>query len=109
MKNILLSVVIYVFVSCTHSIHLVHTNSFDQSQAVAAPKQIEAQSEQHVILWFVYDTGYVEEARELLQNQCLGGRIEGITTQFSTSHGFLSWRNKILMKGLCYSKPFEEI
>ena len=108
MKNILLPIVIYMFFGCTHSIHLVHTNSFDQSLVLGKPKQIEAQSEQHVILWFAYNTNYVEEARELLQKQCLGGRIEGITTQFSTSHGFFSWRNKI-MKGLCYYKPLEGV
>ena len=49
---------------------------------------------------FVGQTDYVDEAYEVLQSKCINGRIEGVSSQFSTSLGFLSWTNKIaLIKG----------
>jgi len=35
-----------------------------------------------------------------LMTQC-NGRLSAVTTQYSTSHGFLHWTNKIRMQGLC--------
>jgi hypothetical protein len=62
---------------------------------------VEARTEQFVIMGFTGDTKYVDQAYDKLQGTCQGGKIQGITTQFSTSHGFFSWTNKILMRGLC--------
>ena len=65
------------------------------------PEVIEARTEQNVVLGFVYNTNYVDDAVKILKNKCQGGDIQGITIQHSTSLGFFSWRNKILVKGLC--------
>ena len=107
MKKLLLSTLaISLFAilgGCTHSIHMVHTDGFDgQMPSASKAKYIEARSEQNVVLWFADDTDYVEEAKDKLMKQC-DGNIRAVSTQYSTSHGFLHWTNKILMKGVCVS------
>ncbi len=86
---------------CTHSIHLVHVSDFDPGVAQGQGKVIKAQTEQFVVMAFAFETDYVDQAYHKLREECRGGKVQGITTQFSTSHGFFSWHNKILMQGLC--------
>ncbi len=102
MKNLIFLIFLLSMMGCAHSIMNVHATSFDNTPGRQDPRLIESRSEQHVVLGFAYDSNYVEEAHILLQTQCPGGTIEGITSQFSTSLGFLSWKNKILMRGFCY-------
>ena len=104
MKKLLISILALFATNCAHSIHGVHTNSFDQTPGSKAPVMITSKAQQQTILGFVFDSNYVEEARWNLQKKCPNGRVEGITTQLSTSLGFLYWTNKILMKGLCYQQ-----
>ena len=40
----------------------------------------------------------------VIRQVSIHGRIEGITTQISTSLGFFSWTNKVLMKGFCFNE-----
>jgi hypothetical protein len=104
MRKIFCFLVLLFTFSCAHSIHMVQTNDFDNSKAQATKaKLITARSEQFVPLWFSFDTNYVNQAYSRLEEKCEGGEIKGITTQYSTSLGFLSWTNKILIKGLCYT------
>ncbi|MBI1862276.1 MAG: hypothetical protein HYR96_15285 [Deltaproteobacteria bacterium] len=93
-----------LLVGCTHSIHLVNTSDFEPFTSYGGGKLIQAKSEQFVIYYMTGNTDYVEEAYHKLMKECPGGTIKGITTQYSTSHGFFSWTNKILMQGLCVSK-----
>ena len=86
---------------CAHSIHQVHTSDFSPSAQLTSGRMLKASGEQFTILGFVGDTKYVEQAYESLMSQCPDGLITGITTQYSTSFGFFSWTNKILMQGLC--------
>jgi len=88
---------------CAHSIHLVHAGDFASAQKQSG-KSITVSSEQFVILGFVGNTDYVNKAYDDLKSQCEGGVVSGITTQFSTSLGFFSWTNKILMQGTCIRK-----
>ncbi len=90
--------------ACTHSIHHVHTSSFEPYGGFGDGNPISAQSEQFVVMGFAGNTDYVEQAQKDLMSQCSGGRIKGISTQYSTSHGFFSWTNKILMQGMCIPK-----
>ena len=62
---------------------------------------IKAESEQFVILGFVMNTDYVDQAYQDLQSKCPKGNIQGITTQYSTDHGFFSWTHHIDMQGVC--------
>ena len=97
----LLILIPLMFAGCSHSIHLIHTSDFGPYTPLSAGKVVMARSEQFVVMGFVTQTDYVQEAYRKLQENCSHGNIKGITTQYSTSHGFFSWTNKILMTGLC--------
>ena len=98
---LLLASSLLVLQGCTHSIHLVHIDGFNSATAsVEQSKYVEAASEQTVVMFFAFDTAYVDEARKKLEEQCAGD-LTAVSTQYSTSHGFLHWTNKILMKGIC--------
>jgi hypothetical protein len=90
-----------VFFGCSHSIHQVHTSSFAPYGKLKAGKLIRAEAVQKSIMGFNRETDYVDEAYAKLQSKCKAGTIKSITTQFSTSHGFFHWHNKILMQGVC--------
>ncbi len=86
---------------CTHSIHMVHTDGFSNKMpSTQNAKYVQAEAEQSVVLFFAFDTDYVDDARQKLEAQC-NGNLAAVSTQYSTSHGFLHWTNKILMKGIC--------
>ena len=63
---------------------------------------VEVNTEQTVILGFAFNTDYVNEAYQQLQQKC-PKEVIAVNTQFSTSHGFLHWTNKIRMKAICAS------
>lgn len=88
--------------SCTHSVHMVHVSDFSPSYKNFSEGQIvKAEAEQFTVMGFVNDTNYVNVAYAKLQSACPGGQVQGITTEYSTSHGFFSWTNRIHMQGLC--------
>ena len=95
-----------VSAGCAHSIHEVHVSDFNPGKALTEGQRVNASSEQFVVLGFTGNTDYVDQAYKTLMNQCPAGQITGITTRYSTSLGFFSWTNKILMQGLCLAtKP----
>lgn len=107
MKIILLLTSILWLSSCAHSVHQVHTSDFDLPESVRGKKNIvelgkviQAKSEQFVIMGFTKETNYINQAYANLVSQC-DGTVLGITTQLSTSLGFFSWTNKVLMQGMC--------
>ena len=105
MKYFLFVLLVAVCSGCTYSIHRVGSSAFSNASGkyvIENTKPIQATAEQNVVL-FAFDTQYVNDAFNALQEQCRNGEIIGITTQHSTSHGFFSWTNKILMKGTCLS------
>ena len=102
MKFILL-IIIFIFISCSHSVHLVHMSDQKLDQKITAGKKIKAQSEQTVILGFVFDTNYVEEARNKLIASCPSGEISNIMTRYSTSHAFFHWKNIIYTEAICFN------
>lgn len=97
----LLSVLI-IFAGCAHSIHDVYmSDAGDRYSSLESGKVVRGRAEQFVILGFVTETNYVDVAKNQLIAQCPTGEISSITTQYSTSLGFFSWTNKVLMEGLC--------
>lgn len=104
MKKIIITCVflpLFLLAGCTHSIHMVHTDGF--SSGIPASDKVyyvEAVATQDVVFFFAFDTDYVDEAKSMLEQQC-PGKLSAVSTQYSTSHGFFHWTNKILMKGLC--------
>lgn len=104
LKLIVTLTLMITITGCTHSVHMVHTDGFGsamQSKS-GSTKIVEAKSEQNVFFFFAFDTDYVDQAKSDLESQCKGD-LQAVSTQFSTSHGFLHWTNKILMKGICAS------
>jgi hypothetical protein len=101
MKVVKLLTILLLFSGCAHSIHQVHTSDFHPGTPIESGEMVKAKSEQFVIFGFVGQTNYVDEAYTKLMASCEGGMLTGITTQYSTSLGFFSWTNKILMQGLC--------
>ena len=100
MKNV--GLLFFLFLaSCAHSVHQVHTSDFMPGTPIASGDMVRASSQQTTFLGFVNDTNYVNQAYQELMSKCQSGQITGITTQYSTSLGFFSWTNKILMQGLC--------
>ena len=102
MKRIMpLLLPLLLLAGCTHSIHIVHTDGFSLDKPNKSEAYyVEAIATQDVILYFAFDTNYVDEAKADLEQKC-SGKLSAVSTQYSTSHGFLHWTNKILMKGLC--------
>lgn len=100
MKTVLF-ISLFLLAGCTHSIHMVHTDGLDSNSAISnKARYVEASTSQNVVLFFAFDTDYVDQAKRDLELQC-PGKVSAVSTQYSTSHGFLHWTNKILMKGLC--------
>jgi len=86
---------------CTHSIHQQYISDIDTGLSQATnTRTVVVTSEQSVVLGFVFDTDYVDQAYADLKQQC-PGRIGAIATQYSTSHGFMHWTNKIRMEAIC--------
>lgn len=98
MKLKYLLVLLCLSFGCAHSVHQVHTSDFKDMKP--GSRQLESEASQFVILGFVSETNYVNQAYNQLLNQC-PGRITGITSRHSTSLGFLSWTNKVHMFAYC--------
>jgi len=89
-------------ISCAYSMHEVHVSDFSPySPLEKGGEVIKAVGDQFVVLWFTFDTQYVNDAYEKLQNQCPGGEITSISSQLYTELGFFSWKNKLLLQGVC--------
>jgi hypothetical protein len=86
---------------CTHSVHINHTSDYRLTKPLSEYRVVEAKADQRVIMGIVTQTDYVNEAYAALEKTCPDGQVTGIQTRYSTSHGFLSWRNVVTMKGYC--------
>ncbi|MBK9322945.1 MAG: hypothetical protein IPM97_08380 [Bdellovibrionaceae bacterium] len=101
-KLIFFSLLTFIFVGCTHSLHVAHVSDFSPTfKEYSKGELVKARAEQFTVMGIVTDTNYVNDAYTKLLASCSGGSIQGITTQYSTSHGFFSWTNVIDMQGLC--------
>lgn len=99
--NKLLLLPLLFLAGCTHSIHMVHTDGFNAGPVNETKDYyVEATGTQDVIFFFAFDTDFVDIARKEIEEKC-PGRLSAVTTQYSTSHGFMNWTNKVLIKGLC--------
>ncbi|MCB0412337.1 MAG: hypothetical protein KDD22_07415 [Bdellovibrionales bacterium] len=100
--NLFLFTLVVGLASCTHSLHIAQVGDFSPTfKPLNQGRVISSKSEQFVVMGFVTDTNYVDQAYNDLLSQCSRGRIQGVVTQYSTSHGFFSWTNKIHLQGLC--------
>ena len=86
---------------CTYALHQNHTSDYQLDASLLDYRLIEARFEQFVVMGFVSETNYADDAFAELQRQCPDGTVTGIQTRHSTSHGFFSWTHVILMQGYC--------
>lgn len=100
-KNLFILLIFVFLTSCTHSLHQYHVGEVEFVPKKYKKIQVDSKSEQRVILGFVTQTDYVNDAFKKLQNKCASGMVTGINTRYSTSHGFFSWTNTVKMTGTC--------
>ena len=101
-RIIALVFLVLAITGCTHSLHISHVGDFSPTYKEAkAGKLIKSHAEQFTILGFVTQTDYVDSAYASLVRQCQSGNVQGVVTQYQTSHGFFSWTHSIDMQGLC--------
>ncbi len=87
---------------CTHSIHQVYVSSQDKLPAKIKTEWVDVETNDFVVLGFATKTDYIEEAHRELQEKCQG-RISQVSTEHLTSYYFLSYKQRIRLKGLCTS------
>ncbi len=97
----LLSAMLFVLSSsCAHSIHQLYVGSMDPKVSYAQGQWVTAEAKTTVVLSFEFDTSYVEQAYRELESKC-PGRLAQVTTEHLTSFLFLSYEQKVVLKGLC--------
>jgi hypothetical protein len=89
--------------ACTHSIHQQYIGSMDPNATYSQGRWVTADASDLVILSFQFDTKYVQAAMRDLESKC-SGRIAQVTTEHLTSFKFLSYEQKVIMKGWCTEK-----
>lgn len=99
--SILLIGVAFLLGGCAHSVHEVHTSDFSPGAPIQSGQVVRGYGEQFVVMGFIDQTNYVDQAYQQVMAACPNGDLTGLTTQFSTSLGFFSWTNKALIQGLC--------
>jgi hypothetical protein len=91
----------FAMIGCTHSVHQVAVGGLEAVPAGAHVRAIEAEGEQFVFFYMTGNTDYADEAYQKLLAQCPHGQVVGVESRFSTSLGFLSYTNRMKMRGLC--------
>lgn len=100
-KSFIILLSLITLASCTHSVHLVNVGDFGNYEKITSGEVVRSEADQFVIFGFTRDTSYTDLAHQRLIEQCPDGNLSGITSRLSTSHGFFSWTNKLVMHGLC--------
>lgn len=90
----------FLLTSCAHSIHQVYASSAKPGTRYDKGKWVSAASEDFVILGFQGDTDFADQAYEALQRKCQGP-VTQVTTEFLTSYLFLSYDQKVIVRGFC--------
>jgi hypothetical protein len=101
MKKGLLAMIAFAAVGCSHALHLSNIDDIQPGIRSKSARRIKSHTEQFVVMGFVQQTDYVNEAYNKLASACPNGSVTGVNTRYSTSHGFFSWTNKIHMTGWC--------
>ncbi|MBT6178431.1 MAG: hypothetical protein HOI23_14390 [Deltaproteobacteria bacterium] len=94
-------VLMFITMGCTHALHQNHTSDYQLDRPFNDYRFIQSRQEQFVVMGMIGETDYANAAFADLKKQCPNGTITGIQTRHSTSHGFFSWTNVILMQAYC--------
>jgi hypothetical protein len=88
--------------ACSYSIHQQYIGSIDPDADYNKGRWVTADAKDHVILSFQLKTTYVQDAVKELEAKC-AGRISQVTTKHVTSFKFLSYEQKVILRGWCAS------
>ena len=91
---------LFLTVSCTYSVHLSQINRNNQPISKELTKQVEIVTERKIFLGFTFNSNYVDDAYDKLLKAC-PQEVVAVNTQYSTSHSFLHWTNKITLRAIC--------
>jgi hypothetical protein len=97
--KIAIGLLVSLLSGCAHSIHQMYVSAQD-AQSAGQGQWVTADSQDFVILGFQINTAYVEQALRELESKC-PGRLAQVTTEHLTSYKFLSYEQKVVLKGLC--------
>jgi hypothetical protein len=101
--RVLVALALAALSGCAHSVHQVYISSMDKDAAFNQGKWQTVETADFVVLGFQFNTDYVEKAYQQLEQQCKG-RIAQVTSEHLTSYKFLSYEQKLVLKGLCLSR-----
>lgn len=90
---------LFFLFSCAHSFHQ-EGSDFSLNSSSKPGTSIRGYGSQTVILGFVTNTDYVDEAVKDLETKC-SGVISPVSTQYYTDLGFLHWTNHVVLDGVC--------
>lgn len=86
---------------CSHSIHQVYVSSQDPGVLYSKSSEwVSVEAKDNVILSFALQTDYVQDAYRHLEQKC-PGRIAQVTSEHFTSYFFLSYDQRLILRGLC--------
>jgi hypothetical protein len=92
---------LFVVSGCTHSVHQVAMGGLDDIPSGARISRVEADTEQDVVLYITDNTDYADRAYSTLLARCPDGELRAIQMRSSTSHGFLSFTNRVKATAMC--------
>lgn len=87
---------------CTHSVHQYTVS--DSVPGAACGRVITAEATDKDWLWS-NSSDFADHAYHRLLAQCPRGEISGVHARHSTSHGFLYYKNKLVLRALCSPAP----
>ena len=93
-----LAFALFALSACTHSVHQVALSGFGDLRG-GIP--VSAEAEQFVVLGFTGNTDFADLAYDRLLQQCPDGVLRNIEARHSTSHGFLSYTNRMKLRAWC--------
>jgi hypothetical protein len=85
---------------CTYSLHQYQVSDMRTDAPGSRVRDIAAEGVEHSVL-FSTDSAFVDEAYRNLLAACPQGEIVGIHARHSTSHNFLSYENKLVLRARC--------
>lgn len=97
-RMLALTLSLFALSGCTHSVHQVALSGFGD---LRGGYPVSAEAEQFVVLSMTGNTDFADTAYDRLLQQCPDGVLRNIEARHSTSHGFLSYKNRLKVRAWC--------
>ena len=103
--SLLLLAVFFFQIGCGTFLNTYHISDYHPKalSSSSGKKMITSEESRLVFMGLNFNTKYVDKAFHRLQAQCLGRRISGIHTRYSTTDRLLFWIYTIHIRGYCHS------